>query len=215
MLKCTNNKADTTTNEEMALLIQQGYSEYTPLLWERVYPLICYILQRQICNYPLPNYITIEDLKQQMYFAFLRAIKVYTEEKGYKFSTYLTLNILSEIERTIYCKETKKQEFSYNKALQENENELEYFLDDTNATKYVQELELRELYTTLHNAINALTPIEKSIITQYFYLNKSDNTIAMCSGMTTNEIFNIRRNAINKLRKNKVLCRFYKAYYAT
>ena len=81
MSKCTNNKADTTTNEEMALLIQQGYSEYTPLLWERVYPLICYILQRQICNYPLPNYITIEDLKQQMYFAFLRAIKVYTEEK--------------------------------------------------------------------------------------------------------------------------------------
>lgn len=155
MLKCTNNKADTTTNEEMALLIQQGYSEYIPLLWERVYPLICYILQRQICNYPLPNYITIEDLKQQMYFAFLRAraVKVYTEEK--------------------------------------------------------------ELYTTLHNAINTLTPIEKSIITQYFYLNKSDNTIAMCSGMTTNEIFNIRRNAITKLRKNKVLCRFYKAYSAT
>lgn len=50
------------TNEEMAILIQQGHKEYCLELWERVQKLISMLIGKKIKNRVLPNDIDKEDL---------------------------------------------------------------------------------------------------------------------------------------------------------
>lgn len=54
MSKCISNTTNIITNEEIALLIQQGNKNYIPLLWERIKPLMIFILGKR--------YITIRCL---------------------------------------------------------------------------------------------------------------------------------------------------------
>ena len=175
------------------------------------YKAVAFILTLPIRSivYPLPNYISFEDLEQQMYFAFLKAVNAYKADEEYKFNTYLSFNILSELNHLIFRKETKKTEISYNQTVADNDTEIIELLEDTEATEYIKNIEDRELYTILHNAVNSLPSAEKDVIIQHFFLNKSYNAISIGSGITENELIRTIRKAIRTLRKNKKL---YKSY---
>lgn len=64
------------TNEELAIQIQLGHTEHYSELWQNVRRLMYKILHNKISRLELPNYITAEDMEQELYFAF-------SEQKSY------------------------------------------------------------------------------------------------------------------------------------
>lgn len=81
------------TNEELAILIQQGNKELCTQLWERVRKLIVMLIEKYTKNWVLPNDIDKEDLLQCGYFVMLAAVKAYDPNKKYKFSSYLSYHV--------------------------------------------------------------------------------------------------------------------------
>lgn len=77
------------TNEELAVLIQQGEEGYTAQLWEQVERFIEQRARRYVKNF-IERDFDKEDLYQAGYFAMLEAVKYYSPEKGIKFLTILT-----------------------------------------------------------------------------------------------------------------------------
>lgn len=57
------------TNEELAIQIQLGHTEHYAELWQNVRRLMYKILHNKISRLELPNYITAEDMEQELYFA--------------------------------------------------------------------------------------------------------------------------------------------------
>jgi len=80
------------SNEELALLIQQGEKEYTAELWAQVERFIS-MKAGQYERHLSGCAANEEDLRQSGYFAMLEAVKYYRPEKGYKFITYLDFTL--------------------------------------------------------------------------------------------------------------------------
>ncbi len=76
------------TNEKMVLLIQQGKTEYIAPLWTKVNDLISMLAGKVLGNYPEQYQQLKEDMVNESYFAFLKAIKSFDPNLG-KFTTYL------------------------------------------------------------------------------------------------------------------------------
>ncbi len=76
------------TNEEMVLLIQQGKTEYVAPLWTNVHNLISMLAGKVLDNYPEQHQQLKEDMVNESYFAFLKAIKSFDPNLG-KFTTFL------------------------------------------------------------------------------------------------------------------------------
>ena len=74
------------TNEELAVLIQQGHTELYTELWERVNRLIGMMILKSTKHRILPPDIDKEDLLQCGYFAMLAAVKAYDKDKNFKFN---------------------------------------------------------------------------------------------------------------------------------
>ena len=77
------------TNEELAVLIKAGYTEYIPQLWEQVDKFIW--LKANWCADAIDGRggVTAEDLHQAGYLALLSAVDNFDPAKEYKFLTYL------------------------------------------------------------------------------------------------------------------------------
>lgn len=92
------------TNEELALLIQQGHKEYISELWANCYKFL-YMLSDKFyfarterlaaCGY------TQEDLHQGCFFVMLKMVEAYKPEKGYKFTSYAGWHLKNYFKRTV------------------------------------------------------------------------------------------------------------------
>lgn len=81
-------------NEVLACQAQAGNREALAQLWEAVRPLLYGLAYSfyihcgaDVCA---RHGVTLEDLRQECYFAFLNAVRAYQPEKGYKLTTYLS-----------------------------------------------------------------------------------------------------------------------------
>ena len=82
------------TNEELAVMIQNGHTELYTDLWEQVYRLVCrkaerysHLLQENGWRTDPEDFTA--DLIQSGYFALIDAVKYFDSKKGIKFNTYL------------------------------------------------------------------------------------------------------------------------------
>lgn len=80
------------SNEELALLIQQGKREYVSQLWEQTERFIS-MKAGQFERHLPDSAADVDDLKQSGYFAMLEAVRYYDAAKGYKFLTYLSKTV--------------------------------------------------------------------------------------------------------------------------
>lgn len=86
------------SNEELAMLIQQGHTEYISQLWDNLYRLIyklCYAMYRKNSDRFSHYGITADDIIQQSYFGFLAAVKAYSPDKGFKLTSYLHYHLVN------------------------------------------------------------------------------------------------------------------------
>lgn len=81
-------------NEQLALAAKQGDGKALLALWEQVNRLL-YQLARKFClrcgaDKCAHHGVTLNDLEQECYLAFLDAVRAYKPAKGWRFTTYLT-----------------------------------------------------------------------------------------------------------------------------
>lgn len=82
------------SNEELAILAQQGDREATGALWEQVKQLLYQLARRFYMRYGADccaqRGVTMADLEQEAFFALLDAVEAYKPNGEYQFTTYLT-----------------------------------------------------------------------------------------------------------------------------
>ena len=82
------------TNEELAIEIQNGKTEYLPVLWEQIEGFVKWkanqCFQKLLDNPDISLSIEFDDLYDSGYFAMLEAVKYFKPETGYTFLTHMT-----------------------------------------------------------------------------------------------------------------------------
>ena len=198
------------TNEQLAGFIKQGGNdELIPLLWNNVKKLLYILADRYYRAYSddLSRYgVTVWDLKQQAYGAFLKAIEGYDESKGYKFISYLKYPFKNAI-RSLRTSDTLNRSESLNTMITEKDNIEAYELGDTipdeHSLDFAEKLENESMYKTVRQAVANLPESEKEIITERYFNNRSFADIAREKGKTSESIRQREKIALQRLRNNK------------
>ena len=80
------------TNEELCREIQEGRQEYIPVLWGQVSDFVAWRAHKYLTEYPEHLQQLKDDMINQSYFHFLKAVEAYDPEQG-AFTSYLSWHI--------------------------------------------------------------------------------------------------------------------------
>ncbi|MGN0488381.1 MAG: sigma-70 family RNA polymerase sigma factor [Ruminococcus sp.] len=201
------------TNEEMAIQIQLGHKECYAELWKCVQRLMVKILNAKLSHIELPNYISHEDMQQELYFAFCNAVQAYDDTKPYKFTSYLNYQIIGVI-RTALPKR-KVQEISYNIACSEDGDcDLIELIEDETAKKKIYDVEITDLQRIVREEVAELPNIQRKIITEIFFYNCNSIELSAKLGVSGARVGQIKKKALNMLSQRERLKDLYEEYVA-
>ena len=211
---------DDTTNEEIAVLIQNGNREYIPILWERVERLIYQNAYNYYCIHKEAFSacgVELDDLKQAGFFAMLRALEYYDKDSGYKFTTYLNYPMKIEFAEAGGFRTVKGREEPLNNSIscdapsiadeEGSASILDMIVDEASLIPFERVIESG--YAEYSRAIieacmrSVLTPQEAEVIRDRYFIGKTYKAIAQATGATTRDIMNTERRALRLLRSPK------------
>lgn len=196
------------SNEELVLKIQQGEQQYYNQLWDNTRKLLYRILNRELHKRTLPNYMTSEDLEQELYFALCKAVGWYNPDKGYKFTSYLNYAVKNMLASVIPLHPI--QETSYNEPMFEDDHNpvemIDYIPDSKNGIEdKIDEIQSNEISETVRAAVSLLPINEKAAVYAHYLQNRTYISIAEQAGCSIELIRQRTNNGLRKLRKNKTL----------
>ncbi len=205
-------KEESMTNEQLAEAIKKNKNKkYIAMLWKNVQNLM-YIKADKYYYAMIEKFkaagADIWDLRQELYFAFLEAVKAYDPEKNLKFVTYLEFHIKNTVNRAAgICgrNEPLNQAESLDKPVPGTEDiTLAEMISDekNNILKIIKGHTDSEI---IRNETQKLHGKQKITVMFYYFDNKSDAEIAQDIGTTASNVFQIRRRALSNLRKSPVL----------
>lgn len=200
------------TNEQLASFIKQGGNdELTPLLWEKVKKLLYRLSERyyQAYSEQLSNYgVTLWDLKQQSYGAFIKALEGYDDSKQYKFTSYLKYSFKNAL-RELMGRDLLNVCDSLNKPIgKENEDtELLELVSDESSLDFVEQIEraeeVEQIKRTIHKAVNELPEDEADVVRGHFLSGKAYAVVASDKGVSVESVHRLGAAAMRHLRANK------------
>lgn len=199
------------TNEQLAEFIQQGGNdELTPILWERVRKLLYMIANKYYsghCEMCEKCGVTVYDLKQQAYSAYLGAVKAYSRKKGYQFTSYLDLQFKTAV-RPLFRKDLLNYSESLNAVSSpddENGTEVIDLVADNNAFDDFERIDAADTVAVVRSAVVRLPGELKDVIYLRYYGNLSIKATAHKLAIAENEVLNRERRALRLLRQDKAL----------
>lgn len=203
------------TNEELAVLIQNGDDGYLPTLWEQVRRLIR-LKAESYSNWLSENGKRIDsidfvdDLTQSGYFAVIDAVKYYDPCAGLKFTSYLSNTLkraFREAAGTRTCKRDPMDSSFYLDAPCGDEDDtsfLDLIGDSDNRTLQIEEsIYNQELRAALDEAFSILTAREKEVLTLRFYFDVTFTEQATTKNVSRTRISQIASDAFEKIRHNR------------
>lgn len=213
------------SNEELAERIQKGDKKAIPLLWDQVKQLCHWLAYRfGSSNYKRCNQygITIEDLEQESFFAFLQALKAYSPKSGYTFTTFLKYPMKTSFNNMLGFRTQKgyKDPLSNSVSLSaptadDESIELSDAIPDEQAEEAFQSAEMSDYIRRLHHDIDTvlgrLNGEERQAIIATFFDNMSMTDAASCAGVDYNRIAALRGSALRKMRNPAIgreLCKY-------
>ncbi|MDE5992721.1 MAG: hypothetical protein K2G87_06685 [Oscillospiraceae bacterium] len=199
------------TNEQLAEFIQQGGNdELTPILWERVRKLLYMIANKYYsghCEMCEKCGVTVYDLKQQAYSAYLGAVKAYSRKKGYQFTSYLDLQFKTAV-RPLFRNDLLNYSESLNVALsqdEENGAEIIDLIADNTALDDFERIHEAGAIAVVRGAVGRLPDELKDVIYLRYYENLSIKATSHRLAIAENEALNRERRALRLLRQDKAL----------
>lgn len=208
------------TNEELATAIQQGQTELIPQLWERVhriYYLKCNEMYARYEDLFIAHGITIRDLEQECYTAFLESIRGYTAESGLKFSSYIKYPLLKVQDKLLFKRRTPNPldgAVSLNTPLHDDGHDpgelIEQITDNGRSPE--QYASVQSMLDIVNAAVERLNDNERFVIKAYFYDEKTLAETAEQLNVSRQRAAQIKDTALNKLRQDKQIMSLQNVY---
>ena len=196
------------TNEELAIQIQAGNTQYYSELWQNVRNLMHKILRNKLLRLKLPNYLTSEDMEQELYFALCNAVQAFDDTKPYKFNSYLEYHIMNAKRSVLPSKPL--QEHSYNQTTGEDEStELIEFIPDDVAAEKLTAIELTDIQVQTRQAVAELPYNEQKAITLYYFNNLKYKQVGSIMDLDEATAKKRVQKGLQILRRNKVIQSLY------
>lgn len=197
------------TNEQLAEFIKAGGNdELTPILWERVRKLLYAIANKYYtahCSKCERCGVTVWDLKQTAYSAYLGAVRAYDSKKGYQFTAYLDLQFKTSV-RSLFGKDLLNVSESLNaavKADEESETEWMQLVADETSLDDFEQIYKENTAAIVRKAVERLPDELKSVIYCRYYKELSFEKTARKLAIAEKEALNRERRAIQLLRNDR------------
>ena len=217
------------TNEQIAEQIKAGGDDnLIPLLWEQVKQFIYYKAEsfyKSHSDFCKRRGVELQDLKQVTYFAFLKALQYYKPDKGYKFISFISFPLKSEI-RQLLCIHTQS---GLNEPLNncmsldapaldpDGDGETDItFIDlqaDENSTKFIEELDTADISDRIRAELDKLPEKQADIIKRYYLQGESLPDIAKRFAVSSESVRQHKVKAERTLRTSETLREIYNDYY--
>lgn len=202
------------TNEELAVLIQNGDDGYLPTLWEQVRKLIR-IKAEHYSRWLSENSKHIDpqdfvdDLTQAGYFAVIDAVKYFDASAGLKFTTYLDKTLKNAFREAAGIRTSKRDPLDSSLYLDTpcGEDEDCSILDligspDSDMLQIDENVYNRELRAALEDALLILTDREWEILRLRYFFGISYSEQAANKNVSKSYIANVAGEAFEKIRSN-------------
>lgn len=204
------------TNEELVMVIKGGNDELAPSLWERVERFAYakateyYYSHTELCA---RAGVTLEDLKQETYFAFMAAVNYYDPDKGFLFLTFMTYPLQTAFNSACGLRTQKGKQEPLNNAksmstpVGEEDSILEDMLEDKTAGEGFQCIEdldyTKRLRSDLEECIDTLNPEQAYTIRERYFDGRNFRQIAEKHGITEGLCRGREAEALRHLRRGK------------
>ena len=206
------------SNEELALCIREGHTEYIPQLWDNT----CKLLYKYANKYYsifsekcAACGLTSEDLQQECFIVLWEMIKAYDPEKPYKFNTYAEWQFKNHFFRNLLCKANGIERAPLNTAssldkdIQGFEGEDLTMLDvipDETAVQAFEDVTERVYHMQLSNTLEramckVLTDEQRFVIRERFWNNKTVSHIGRTLQTKDHYAHKLEGEALRALRK--------------
>ena len=205
------------TNEELAVMIQNGHTELYTDLWEQVYRLVCrkaerysHLLQENGWRTDPEDFTA--DLIHSGYFALIDAVKYFDSKKGIKFNTYLGNTLKKAFREAAGIRSSKRDalEFSVSldaPVLDDGDTALLDFVDSRpydgdDMVRVEDSVYLWELRAALDEALSTLNHRERKTLKDYYFHGVSYANQAESCNVSRQYLADIADTAMEKLRSN-------------
>lgn len=217
------------TNEQLAELIKDGHAEYTEQLWGRLEKFIAlkarqyYELHKETCD---KSGITRNDLAQEGFFAFSKALEAYEVGGEYKFITMLNYPLLSRFGYILDYRDKHRLKELLNNCGSldvvigdEKTSALKEFIPDERAAEEIEsvnaDVDNKLLHEDLEKRIDALPHRQGETIRQMYFYNVPVKELAKRFNVSYNMIATEHRAALKRLRHNPELKKYRDDIIAT
>ncbi len=205
------------TNEELAMMIQDGDKARIPELWERVRGIY---MQKAFRYYgthkPLCDRcgVTVEDIQQQAFFAFLRSIEQYEPECELAFTSYINYPFQTEMQNLTRTRHSGQLQDCLNRCssldtpIETDEGTADTigdFVPDPAALDFVELIDAQSVGTMIRNEVQQLPEREREIICAYFFDGQTLGHIADRFGVSINAISQHKKRGLVMLSRRRAL----------
>lgn len=205
------------TNEELAMMIQDGDKVRIPELWERVRGIY---MQKAFRYYgthkPLCDRcgVTVEDIQQQAFFAFLRSIEQYEPECELAFTSYINYPFQTEMQDLTRTRHSGQLQDCLNRCssldtpIETDEGTADTigdFVPDPAALDFVELIDAQSVGAMIRNEVQQLPEQEREIICAYFFDGQTLGQIADRFGVSINAISQHKKRGLVMLSRRRAL----------
>lgn len=205
------------TNEELVRMIKEGDESKKEELWKQCERLCVKLSQKYMGLCHIAG-IEVEDLMQELYFGFLKALEQYDVDSGKKFTSYLTFHIWNACQAALgiqHRKDLRKYPISLETTnLRYNNNGDFYTLEETIPADYGSiedaddDIYNDDLKTVIAKATENLSETDKIILYYRFEMGYALREIVPLVNMSHQGVSNRLKCTLTKLRRNRDLLKY-------
>lgn len=203
------------TNEELAIEIQNGKTEYYPVLWDQVERFIKKMANERMRVLPKDVDVEFDELYDSGFFAVVRAVKYFKPEKDYTFLTCLGNTLKTAFSEVTGIRTAKGRNDPLRYALSfdapvANDKETitlaDVIADDTDfVEESAQKANRKAMRKALDAALDKLPPKEAEVIRLQYYSGHSVEQTAEAMGLDQTQVTSLRHSAMSRLRTPEIL----------
>lgn len=210
------------TNEELAIEIQQGHTEYISELWDQTEKLFV-----SHCNSWWAKRgerfsdcgLTPDDLKQECYFILIDAVAAFDSSTGFKFTTYTRFPMQNRFNALLGYRYGHRNLLNHCISLDTPVTEDEDYslldaIPDSDSERPYEQIDHADYIARLHKDLEAamdrkLSEQQKSILLDWYYFRSSFEDIMEKHGISAGRVRTILKTSRSRLRSDPELSKLY------
>lgn len=194
--------------EQLAVLVKKGNGQAALELWERVKLLLYKMANRFYRRYGADFFaqrgVTIADLEQECFLAMLDAVRGFSPERGYKFTTYLTKASENRFRAVLGMRKSDllNMSDSLNAPVSSDDADAEFgeLIPDPGAEGELDKVDDRFTARVLERAVcRVLSPVQVEVVRCRFYRQYTRPQTARALGIAPGAVLKEERGAVRAL----------------